>query len=114
QNFKNLILDARFEGYREEAGVDTHVIKEVKRLRRIGKKIDHLPGFSKDEADGLAGSVFNALELGGEEDDSDMYEMTEGLSDYDSMMITASPLSNEFGLFGSGTGPQSNPFSDSG
>lgn len=43
QNFKDLVLDSRLESYREVEGEDTLVIREVKRLRRAGKKIDHPP-----------------------------------------------------------------------
>ena len=68
QTLKDVILDGRLIGYRVEESVDTLAISELKRLRRVGRKVDHLQGQSKDASDALAGSVFNAILVGGEED----------------------------------------------
>lgn len=44
--------------------------KELEGLSRVGDKIDHLQGGSKDEADAFATSVAMAISVGGEEDSS--------------------------------------------
>ena len=68
QTLKDIILDGRLVGYREYEALDPLVVQELKRLRKVGRKVDHLPGQSKDAADALGGSVFNAIMAGGEED----------------------------------------------
>ena len=50
-------------------------MRELSRLRRTGKKVDHLPSFSKDASDALAGSVYNAVAAGGEEDTEELSKM---------------------------------------
>lgn len=90
QTFKDVILDRRLIGYRAdtlEDFEDPRAAFELKRLRRVGRKVDHLPGQSKDEADALAGSVFNAMKAGGEEDSESTYQGTDGgLSEMEALM----------------------------
>jgi hypothetical protein len=63
QTFKDVVMDNRLEGYYRQ-----RIIEEVSALRVLpNRKIDHVPGGSKDEADALAGSVFGAIEVGGDE-----------------------------------------------
>lgn len=81
QAFKDVILDARLESYRSNQSEDSLVMEEIKRLRKVKNKVDHLPSFSKDAADSLAGSVYNAIEAGGEEDGEDALDLEE-LTDY--------------------------------
>lgn len=47
---------------------DQLLFLELESLSRVGNKVDHPPGGSKDMADALAGSVVAALVAGGEED----------------------------------------------
>ena len=109
QEFKDIVLDYRLEGYRSSEDKDPRYVSEIKRLRKTGKKVDHPPSGSKDESDALAGSVFNAITVGGSEEESfSMMEMNGGMSP-DDMLLWHSPNTggNDFGLFGSG-GSQSN------
>jgi hypothetical protein len=47
---------------------DQLLMNELEALSRIGKKLDHPPGGSKDLADAFACSIVGALAVGGEED----------------------------------------------
>lgn len=115
QAFKDVVLDSRLEGYKTTPDAeDFLVIDEIKRLRRVGKKIDHPHGGSKDLADALAGSVFNAINAGGEEDSIDMGSLTNGfaptqedMNEAISIYMTPTP-GTPFNLFGSGT-PRTGP-----
>lgn len=64
QALRDCIYDGRLEGYYR-----LRVKNEVESLRRLPNgRIDHPPGNgSKDEADALAGSVFGAIAVGGDE-----------------------------------------------
>lgn len=65
QTFKDVVYDNRLESYNRPLVVD-----EVRRLRKLPNgKIDHPDGGSKDESDALAGSVWGAIEVGGDEGD---------------------------------------------
>jgi hypothetical protein len=56
--FKDVLYDGRLKGYKPKFGVE-----ELQNLTIVnGNKIDHQQGGSKDEADALAGAVFNAVE----------------------------------------------------
>lgn len=121
QNFKDIILDGRLEAYRPDPHIDSLVMSEIKRLRRSGRKIDHPPAFSKDAADALAGSIFNAREAGGEEDGYDLLDIdqsedgeNEWASDEMSLIFAGSGSGSGMdGLFGSGS-PRPNPFAGTG
>lgn len=121
QNFKDIILDGRLESYRPEPHIDSLVMSEIKRLRRSGRKIDHPPAFSKDAADALAGSIFNAREAGGEEDGYDLLDFDQSEDGEDewhpdemAMIFAGSgDGSGMDGLFGSGS-PRPNPFAGTG
>lgn len=65
QTFKDVVYDNRLEGY-----FRPRIIEEVSALRVTPtRKIDHVPGGSKDESDALAGSVYGAILVGGDEGD---------------------------------------------
>lgn len=109
QAFKDIILDGRLIGYRTNANIEPLYSKEIKRLRKVGKKVDHPPSGSKDEADALAGSVYGAMEIGGSEDsDFAMADFNESeQSSIEDMLLWQSPSAgprggNGFGLFGAG------------
>ena len=119
QTVKDVILDGRLSGYRTDPALDPLVVRELKRLRRVGKKVDHLPGQSKDAADALAGSVYNAIELGGEEDasESNSADAMYATSAMDVTMYTSSHdrAQLEQGMFGGfAMGGMDNPFSPHG
>ena len=75
QSVKDIILDARLKSYRTDISEEPLAMQELSRLRRTGKKVDHLPSFSKDASDALAGSVYNAVAAGGEEDTEELSTM---------------------------------------
>lgn len=111
QTFKDILLDSRLESYRVEEHLDPLVVQEIKRLRKVGKKVDHPPSFSKDLADALAGSVFNAIDAGGEEDGGFTLDVEEApqpigtalsLDPLSMAMYIGNPGPNLFGLFGQG------------
>lgn len=63
QVFKDVVYDNRLESYFRPL-----VIEEVRGLRKLPNgKIDHPDRGSKDEADALAGSVYGAIAVGGDE-----------------------------------------------
>jgi hypothetical protein len=66
QALRDCIYDGRLEGYYR-----LRVKNEIESLRRLpNRRIDHPPGNgSKDEADALAGSVYGAIAVGGDEGD---------------------------------------------
>lgn len=108
QFYKDIILDGRLSGYRTEEGLDDLWIEETKKLRRVGKKVDHLPAFSKDTSDALAGSIFGAVQVGGGESDGSVDDALYGEGngfDVISMAMHqeygSRPVSG-MGLFGSG------------
>ena len=117
QTFKDVILDRRLHSYRPDTldGEDSLVMTEIKKLRRVGRKIDHLPGQSKDEADALAGSVFNAIQVGGEED-TDSWLDNGQPTELDMLMSSPSrPASQADSLFGRGAPlAGDNPFASGG
>ena len=117
QTFKDVILDRRLNSYRPDTldGEDSLVMNEIKKLRRVGRKIDHLPGQSKDEADALAGSVFNAIQVGGEED-TDSWLDNGQPTELDMLMSSPSrPASQADSLFGRGAPlAGDNPFASGG
>lgn len=108
QALKDVIYDGRLDAYCLPTQPETQVMRELKRLRRVKKKIDHLPNYSKDEADALAGSVFDAIQVGGEEDDLDLNQpSSSGFDPYvpdeiSMAMYGGSAGANRFGLFGQG------------
>ena len=107
QTLKDVILDGRLKGYRPIENADPLVVSEIKRLRRVGKKVDHPPSFSKDAADALAGSVFNAIEVGGQEDDivlDERFLSDDLMTGWAMAQANQSHSGNAFGLFG-GSGP---------
>lgn len=107
QSLKDVILDGRLKGYRPIEHTDPLVVSEIKRLRRIGKKVDHPPSFSKDAADALAGSVFNAIEVGGQEEDivlDERFLSEDPMAGWIMAQANQSHSGNTFGLFG-GSGP---------
>lgn len=110
QTIKDVIYDGRLDAYCLPDEPETQVMRELKRLRKVGKKVDHLPNYSKDESDALAGSVFNAIEAGGEEDGTDIYGEGPLLpgghdipDDISVAMYGGTPSANAFGLFGQGS-----------
>ena len=115
QTLKDIILDNRLIGYRNDPALDPLVVRELKRLRKVGKKVDHLPGQSKDASDALAGSVFNAIELGGEEylgdSGEDYLNSSPGPTEMAMYYSSSSRSSLEDTMFGGGTSNTHNPFS---
>lgn len=106
QEFKDCVLDYRLEGYRISEELEPRYMKEVKHLRKKGKKVDHPPSSSKDEADALAGSVFNAILTGGSEDEDYIEDSQEyDLQEYHLWNSGPSVSGNQFNLFGA---PSSN------
>lgn len=76
QFFKDVLQDNRLESYKNDNWLmsdNTYqnlTVIEILGLRKlITGKIDHPPGGSKDCADALAGSVWGAVEAGGDEGD---------------------------------------------
>lgn len=62
-NLRDVMYDGRLEGYWRES-----VVEEIRALQKLPNgKIDHPPGGSKDESDALAGAVFGAVTVGGDE-----------------------------------------------
>lgn len=122
QAFKDIIYDSRLDAYHITGEPETMVMREIKKLRKVGKKVDHTPSFSKDEADALAGSVFSAVEAGGEEDGIDIYNLGSAESndlapDEVGMVLYGGVVanSNPMGLFGGGAPmPKGGYFNNSG
>lgn len=113
QTFKDVLLDGRLVSYRQSASEEPLVVTEIKRLRKVKRKVDHPPRGSKDAADALAGSVFNAIQLGGGEDYGPLPDSYEGYSEPMTSPLAqmgfATGLPSQFGakpmpgLFGAGS-----------
>ena len=81
QSVKDIILDSRLIAYSVKGDPEEPLaMRELSRLRRVGKKVDHLPSFSKDASDALAGSVWGAVEAGGEEASEDLTSILTGFT----------------------------------
>ena len=81
QSVKDIILDSRLIAYSVKGDPEEPLaMRELSRLRRVGKKVDHLPSFSKDASDALAGSIWGAVEAGGEEASEDLTSILTGFT----------------------------------
>lgn len=63
KNLKDVASDARLSFPFEQL-----LLNELEALSRVGDKIDHPPGGSKDMSDAFASSILGAIVVGGEED----------------------------------------------